>query len=253
MRPQTLKFKVGLYLTVALSAAMVVFTFTVVRYQRDALLGEAAAHVTHLSEVITQSTRFAMLQNQPDYVDRIIQDVGHQGNIAKVRVFNKEGKIIHSTHADEIGQTVDRKAEGCFLCHQSEKPLAQVPRSERWRVFSTPDGKSLLASMAVVRNEPSCYNAACHAHSRGQSVLGVLDIAYSLDDIDRTMRQNALNVAGFSIGFILIAAFCLSFLVNRLVYVPLRDLEAGARGLAAGNLDQTIPVRSQDEFGLVVP
>jgi two-component system NtrC family sensor kinase len=40
-------------------------------------------------------------------------------------------------------------------------------------------------------------------------------------------------------------------LVHRLVYVPLRDLENGAKRLAGGNLEQPIPVRSADEFGQV--
>lgn len=251
MRAQSLKFKVTLLVTVALSAAMVAFTLAVVQHQRTALLNEAASHVTRLSEVITQSTRFAMLQNQPAYVDRIIQDVADLESIARVRIMNKEGRIIHSTNAPEIGTTVDRKAEGCLLCHQSEKPSGQVPRSERWRIFNAPDGGRLLASMEVVRNEPSCYTAACHAHKKAQSVLGVLDIAYSLKDIDRTMRRNTLNVAGFAVGFIVIAAFALGVLVHRLVYVPLRDLEAGAKRLATGDLGESIPVRSADEFGQV--
>jgi two-component system NtrC family sensor kinase len=37
--------------------------------------------------------------------------------------------------------------------------------------------------------------------------------------------------------------------VRRFIYVPLRDLETGARRLSAGDLEQPIPVRSQDEFG----
>lgn len=249
MRPQTLKFKVGFYLTIALTVAMLVFTVLVVRHQRDELLNEAASHVTHLSEVITRSTRFAMFQNQPAYVNSIIQDVGSQENIAKVRIFNKEGRIVHSSYVAEIGQTVDQKAEGCFLCHQTDKPLRQLPRSERGRIFTAPGGKRLLGSMAVIRNEPSCYTAACHVHTKAQSVLGVLDIVYSLDEIDRTVQRNAVTLAGFALGFILVASFCVSFFVHRLVYVPLRDLETGAKRLSAGNLEELIPVRSGDEFG----
>lgn len=251
IRPQSLKFKVGLYLTVALLGALLVFTLLVVRHQREALLSEARAHVTHLSEVITQSTRFAMLQNQPTYVDRIIKDVAHLEGIARVRIFNKDGKIIHSTDADELGRTVDRHAEACFSCHQSEKPLSRVPRLDRSRIFTAPDGRQLVASMEVVPNEPSCYNASCHAHSKEQTVLGVLDIAYSLDDIERTMRRNTFSIAGFAAGFLLIAAFAIGLLVHRLVYRPLRDLEAGARRLASGDLEKGIPVRSSDEFGQV--
>jgi two-component system NtrC family sensor kinase len=65
------------------------------------------------------------------------------------------------------------------------------------------------------------------------------------------VRRNTLNVVGFAVGFVLIAAFALGVLVHRLVYVPLRDLEAGAQKLATGDLGQSIPVRSADEFGQV--
>lgn len=247
--PKTLKFKVGLYLAVALTATLLVFIALIVRHQRDESLQSAVNHVNQLSEVITRSTRFAMLQNQPYYVHRILQDVGSQKGIDRIRMFNKDGVIIDSTYAPEIGQKVDRKAEACFLCHQSEKPLAQLPKNEKSRIFAAPDGRRMLASMEVIRNEPSCYNAGCHVHTKAESVLGVVDIVYSLDDIDRTIRTSAAAMAGFSLGFVLIASLFVSFFVHRFVYVPLRDLETGAKRLAKGDLEQLIPVRNGDEFG----
>ena len=249
MHPQTLKFKVGLYLTIALTLAMLAFTALVVWHQRQELLANVADRVTQISELITKSTRYAMLQNQPDYVGRIIRDVGNQGGIANVRVLSKDGRVIHSTNASEIGQTLDRKAEACSHCHQSEQPLEQVPRNERTWTFTTPEGRRMLGSMEVIRNEPSCYAAACHQHSKATSVLGVLDIVYSLEEIDRTMLISAITITAFSLGFIIVASLCVSFFVHRLVYVPLRDLETGASRLASGNLEQPIPVRSDDEFG----
>jgi len=249
MRPKTLQFKVGLYLTIALTVAMLAFTALVVWHQRQELLANVAERVTQLSEVITKSTRYAMLQNQPDYVEKIIHDVGNQEGIAKVRIVTKDGRITHSTNPAEIGLTLDRKAEACSHCHQSEQPLEQVPRSERTWTFTTPEGKRMLGSMEVIRNERSCYTAACHQHSKATSVLGVLDIVYSLDEIEHSMRMNAITVGIFSLGFIVIASLVVSFFVHRLVQVPLNDLENGARRLASGDLDQTIPVRSADEFG----
>lgn len=249
MLPRTLKFKVGFYVAITLTVAMGLFTFLVIKHQRDQLLQNAVSHVTQISEVITKSTRYAMLQNRPDYVLRIIQDVGNQENIAKVRILSKEGRIIHSTQLPEIGQTVDRNADGCILCHQGEKPLEQVPQSERSRIYATAEGRRLLGSMEVIRNEPSCYTAACHQHSKAQSVLGVLDIVYSLDEIDRTLKRSTIAIVASSLAFILFVAFFVILFVHRLVYVPLRDLESGAKRLSSGDLEQLIPVRSADEFG----
>ncbi|MDH5534765.1 MAG: ATP-binding protein [Betaproteobacteria bacterium] len=241
--------KVGLYVAAALAVVMLIFIALVVDHQRKQLLEQAASHVNQLSDVISKSTRFAMLHNQPTYVDLIIHDVVNKERIDRVRIFNKDGRIIHSTYPPELGVIVDRKAEACFHCHQSEKPLERIPQNKRSRVFDSLDGRHLLANMEVIRNEPSCYEAACHQHTKAQSVLGVLDVVYSLEDMDRTLRNDAITLGVFSLGFVIFAALSVSFLVHRLVHLPLRDLETGAGRLAAGNLDHTIPVRSADELG----
>lgn len=249
MRPVSLKLKFGFFLAITLTVAMLLFTVLVVRHSRQELLQEATGHVNQLSEVIMRSTRFAMLQNQPAYVGQIIQDVGNQKNIEKVRILSKDGTIIHSTYPPEIGAKVHEKAEECGQCHRPPQPLEKVPACKRPRIFTTSDGRRLLGSMEVIRNEPSCYTAACHQHDKSQSILGALDILYSLDEIDETIQANSITVAGTSLGFIAVASLFLSFVVHRMVYVPLRDLESGAKRLSSGNLEQLIPVRSGDEFG----
>jgi two-component system NtrC family sensor kinase len=77
----------------------------------------------------------------------------------------------------------------------------------------------------------------------------VLDIVYPLNTIDQTIRSNTITIVGLSLGFVILAALMVSFLVNRMVYLPLRDLDEGAQRLAMGDLEKPIPVRSTDEFG----
>jgi two-component system NtrC family sensor kinase len=245
----SLKIKVGFYLVIVLMLAVVLFTSLVVRNNREELLQQAISHVAQLSEVITKSTRFAMLQNQPSYVDKIIQDVGAQSDIDKVRILSKDGTIIHSSQLLEIGRQVDQEAESCLACHLDEKSQQGSPMVGRPRIFTSPEGKRMLGSTAVIRNEPSCSNGGCHVHSEDQTVLGVLDIVYPLDNIDRAIRTNTFTIVGLALGFVIAAALMVSFLVHRVVYRPLRDLKAGAARLAEGELEQMIPVRSEDEFG----
>ena len=248
MVASTLKFKVGLYLAVTLTATLLLFAVLVVRHERNELLQAAASHVNQLSDVIIRSTRFAMLKNQPEYVHSIIEDVARHENIAKVRIYSKEGVIIDSSVGTEIGMKVDSRAEGCSQCHQDGQPRLRIPNNERARIFET-GGRRMLGSMEVIRNEPSCYTAACHAHKKEQAILGVLDIAYPLDEIDRSLRTNGITIVLLSLGFVIAASVLLSLFVHRLIYVPLRDLEGGARRLRLGNLDEAIPVRGADEFG----
>ncbi len=249
MVTRTLKAKVALYLAVCLTAALVLFTVLVVRHERDELLGAAVDQLNQLSEVIIRSTRFAMLENRLEYVHKMIEDIAADKAISRIRIISKEGIIVDSTHAPEVGSFVDRRAEGCLSCHQSDAPRQGIGNNDRARIFSNADGERMLGTMQVIRNEPSCYNAACHVHLPHQSVLGVVDIVYPLEEIDTTIRSSAARIAGYSLGFVLIASLCVGLLVHRLVYLPLRDLETGAKKLAAGNLDDPIPVRSVDEFG----
>jgi two-component system NtrC family sensor kinase len=247
----TLKFKVAVYLALGLTVALMLFTAVIVRQQRVELLDSAVSHVAELSDVIIRSTHMAMLENKPDYVHRIIEDVARDRTIDRIRVFSKKGVIIDSTYAAEIGLALDPKAEGCLSCHETDKPRERVGDNDRARIFEAADGRRMLGTMQVIRNEPSCQNAGCHVHSSQQSVLGVVDIIYPLGDMDEAIRGSAMRIAGLSLAFVIVAMLCVSVLVGRLVYRPLRDLENGAKRLADGDLAQPIPVRSADEFGQV--
>ena len=245
----SLRFKVSFYLVVALTAAVLLFTIMVVRNNREELLQQAISHAAQLSEVVIKSTRFAMLQNQPSHVDKIIQDVGAQTDIDRVRILSKNGTVIHSSQRDEIGKLVDQEAESCLACHLDEKSRSASPMVGRPRFFTDENGRRMLGSTAVIRNEPTCANGGCHAHSADQSVLGVLDIVYPLEQIDATMRKNTITIAGLSLGFVLLAAILVGLLIQRAIYRPLGDLQEGAARLGEGDLEQLIPVRSDDELG----
>jgi two-component system NtrC family sensor kinase len=246
---RSLKVKVGIYLVVALSVAVFLFTLMVVRNSREELREQVISHASQLSEVVIKSTRFAMLQNQPAHVDKIIQDVGNQKDIDRVRILSKVGKIIHSSDASEIGTMVDQEAESCLACHLDERSKQASPMFGRPRFFTNQDGERMLGATAVIRNEPTCSSAGCHAHSADESVLGVLDIVYPLDQIDREIRSNTITIVVFALGFVILAAVLVSLLVQRAVYRPLADLKDGAARLAEGDLEKQIPVRSNDEFG----
>ncbi len=245
----SLKFKVGFYLMIALTIAVFVFTLMVVRNNREELLQQAVRHSGQLSEMLIKSTRFAMLQNKPSYVNKIIEDVGAQRDIEKVRILSKNGTIIHSSQKEEIGTQVDQEAEACIACHLTEKSQQESPMVGRPRFFTGTDGRWMLGSTAVIRNEPTCANGGCHKHAEDQSVLGVLDIVYPLSTIEQTLRSNTYTIISLSLGFIVLAGMLVSYLVHNMVYLPLRDLEHGAARLAAGDLEMKIPVRSKDEFG----
>jgi len=245
------KAKFSLYMLLALSPGLVLLPYVIVTHQQEHLQTEISRHVAQIAEVIVKSTRYAMLVNQRDITEKIIEDVGRQAGIERVRMLTKDGTIIHSKHKSETGFTVQQSDEPCVRCHLSGKPLQRVADDQRWRIYTDADGQRLLATMEPIRNEPTCSNASCHEHPASQSVLGVLDIAYSLDDVDRTLKRHAIVILALSAGVSLLVAAGVGVLLQRLIYLPLKDLNTGARRISSGELDHQIPVRSGDEFGHV--
>ena len=211
-----------------------------------------AGHVMQIADVVVASTRYTMLLNKRDIAEKIIEDVGKQKGIERLRVISKDGTIIHSNRKSEIGYSVEQQDEPCIRCHQTSEPLKRVADEERWQVFNSPEGNHrVLTSMHAIRNEPTCASASCHEHPASQSVLGIVDIAYSLAEIDQSMKEHATHIAEVSFAFILMLTVSMGYLLQRMIYLPLKDLETGAKKISSGHFDHPIPVRSADEFGRV--
>jgi two-component system NtrC family sensor kinase len=251
MIKKSLNFKVSAYLFVALSVATVFSALLFLKHWQENLQSVVAGHVTQMTDVVVASTRYAMLLNKRDIAEKIIEDIGKQKGIERLRVISKDGTIVHSNRKSEFGYSVEQKDEPCVRCHQTSEPLKQVADDKRWGIFQDPTGHRVLTSMHAIRNEPTCSSASCHEHPASQSVLGIVDIAYSLDEIDQTMKDHAIHVSAVAFAFILLLSLSAGYLLHRLIYVPLKDLETGAEQVSSGQLDQAIPVRSSDEFGRV--
>jgi two-component system NtrC family sensor kinase len=221
-----------------------------VRHHRQHLEEMVFQSTDRISDLIRSSLRYSMLRDQRDEVFQIINTIGRQPGISKIRIFNKEGKITFSTDPQELGQFVDKKAEACYACHAQAQPLTRLDRPDRMRIYTARNGERVLGLINPIYNEPDCSNAACHAHSEATSrVLGVLDTDLRLGPVDASLaaRQEKLAIVT---GLAIIAVSIVSvFLIWVMVRNPVRALAEGTRLVAEGNLDYKIPVSSEDELG----
>jgi two-component system NtrC family sensor kinase len=226
-----------------------VFAYGMLRAHREQLVSEVRRSAHQLSETVKNSTRYDMLLNQRESVHRIINTIGKQEGIKKVRIFNKDGAIIYSTDYLDVGQMVDKRAEACYACHAIGRPLERLPISERTRIFLLPDAGRVLGIISPIYNEPSCWQGDCHAHGAGQKVLGVLDISMSLDDVDREMQSSQERLILFGVVAIGAVSAMIYFLVNRIVLKPVNEIVAATRKVADGDLHYTISLSQHDEIG----
>jgi two-component system NtrC family sensor kinase len=226
-----------------------VFAWVILDSQRLLLLGDLERSANQLSATIKSSTREDMMLNRPEAVHRIISTIGAQEGIEKVRIFNKEGRIILSTDARDTGQMVDKKTEACYMCHTADQPLARVPVSERVRTFKSAGGVKTFGIIDPIYNEPGCWQSSCHAHPKNQTVLGVLDITMSMAEVERAERDGRARLLTFALIAIAATSLMIYWLVGRIVLQPVRRIAAVTRKVADGDLSQKVEVRTSDEIG----
>jgi two-component system NtrC family sensor kinase len=224
--------------------------FLNLRLHRQSLEEMVFASADRINDLIRRSIRYSMLRDQREEVFQIINTIGSQPGISKIRIFNKEGKITFSTDRQEVGHFVDKKAEACYACHAQAAPLARLDRPDRMRIYVNRSGERVLGLISPIYNEPDCSNAACHAHSNASNqVLGVLDADLSLGPVDRSLAVRQRKLVLFTGLSILAVSLVSVLLIWVMVRKPVRALTEGTRHVAEGDLDYTIEVTSADEIG----
>ena len=228
-----------------------VMTVVVMRSHTAQLLFELTQSANQVSETIKSSTHYDMLENRRDDLHRQIRNIGElrQQGIQKVRLFNKEGQIMFSSDHEEIGSTLDKRGEACYMCHAEGRPLERLDIQRRSRIYRAPDGSRILGIINPIPNEASCWTAACHAHSQQQKVLGVLDVNLSMVQADKQISSSRKVLLSLAALAILASSLIIWWLNRRLVLRPVAALLEGTRGVAAGDLNTSITVTSNDELG----
>jgi hypothetical protein len=194
----------------------------VMRLHTEQLVFERTRSANQLSETIKSSTHADMLENRRDNLHRQIRQIGslQSEGIRKVRLFNKEGRIMFSSAKEEMGQIVDKQTEACFACHTEGQPIEKLDIKARARFFQADDGTRVLGIINPIPNEPSCSSASCHAHTPQQSVLGVLDVNVSMADADREIADMRRAMVGLALLAILSSSLILWWLNRKLVLKP---------------------------------
>jgi two-component system NtrC family sensor kinase len=225
--------------------------------QRENLNNAILRTASQLSETIKKSIENDMLENRKEAAYKIMETIGRQEGIEKVRVYSSEGKILFSSdNTGEVGRMVDKRAEACYRCHSEIHPLERLDTNERSRIFFSdaspgkPGGRHrVLGIINPMYNDPSCSGAGCHAHPESLKVLGVIDVTMDLSDVDhhiRIARRQVLGVSIFSVVAIcIVVALILIFFLER----PVKALVQGTTRVSRGYLEDLIPVETDDELG----
>ncbi len=247
LRPRRLSQQIIISLTIIVMVVSGISGYISLKNQEKEILQAMINGADQLSKGITSATWHAMLADDRSAAYEVMQTIAANPGISRIRIFNKEGRVMFSTRRVDEDQ-VDKNTEACAMCHSSSQPRVNIDASSRARVFKTSEGNRQLAMITPIYNEPSCSEAQCHAHPKTTSVLGVLDVAFDLTPLDSELnaaRAEVFAVTGIQV--ILVGLFII-FFTRRFVDRPINKLIAGTRAVSRMQLNQVVEISSSAEL-----
>lgn len=208
----------------AVTGFMVVCCLILYSVIREDLHRGEIVHASNLADTILKSTRYAMHKSDRETLATIIRNVGEQRGVDHVRIFNKKGIVSFSAKSGEINRQVDKKAEGCIVCHKGAEPVSNLGAMQQARTFKNSDGLDVMAITAPIYNDPDCSSAACHVHPPGQKILGTLDIGLSRAEHDRSLALLRIQMLIFTLMSLLLTVGGVTALLRRNVFLPIKAL-----------------------------
>ena len=246
--PKKISQKLILSFTLIMTIVGIISSYIHVKTQEKQLLEAMMLGADQLSGSISSATWHAMLADQRESAYQTMETIAQKQGITRIRIFNKEGRIMYSTAKSDTG-SVDKYAEACFMCHSAEQPLVKVDVPSRARVYTTTENIRTLSMITPIYNEPSCTEADCHAHPTSQNVLGVLDVSMTLEMVDTEMAQLQLRVIIISFSIVIIMSLFIIYFTKHFIDAPIQHLIAGTHAVSEMQLDKPIIIESSEELG----
>jgi two-component system NtrC family sensor kinase len=202
-----------------------------IKTEEQQLLNTMIVGADQLSKGISSATWHAMLDDHREAAYQVMQTIAEKQGIDRIRMLNRSGQVTYSTRVGD----------------PSVGSINPIDLTFHVKITGAAIGHRRLEMVTPIYNERSCSESACHAHPAGVKVLGVLDVALTLESVDREvdgMKLRVLVVTAVEIG--LISLFIILF-TRRFVSRPIEALVEGTKAVSQMELDRPLEIVGSSE------
>jgi len=192
---------------------------------KQIVIHDSVQHADNLAGIVLKSTRYAMLKSDRELNNAIIHNISEQTGVQHVRIFNGQGRVAFSSKPEEVNRQVDKKAEGCMVCHEKVTPGTSMALMQKARSYRNAQGRDVMAITTPIYNDAECASADCHVHPASQKVLGTLDIGLSQEVTHHSLASIRVQMLFFAVLTLLLATAGVITLLKIIVLVPLQKLQ----------------------------
>ncbi|MFP5238722.1 MAG: PAS domain S-box protein [Acidobacteriota bacterium] len=242
--------KITLPVAFILFASIFLWSFYHVEYQKEATIENVIMGADRVSSTIKLGLHYAMMLNSREDIQAIVNNLSKLREVRNVRIINKQGEVMFASNPEQAHNVVSRRDPLCQACHIYTVPKLKPTLNEAIYKDAQEDGERVLRLVSPIVNEPGCSDASgCHFHRPDEQILGVLDLAFSLTDVDPLIRQSKQHTAYLAFIQFLVTFATLALLFVVLIKRPINSIIRDAKLIAQGRGLLPKRMESGDEIG----
>lgn len=232
--------RVVIIISVSLIVVFVLFNILFRSVYMDFFNRTISQNGDNISSIIEGSLYYSMLENDKAMLQRSLDIMSSMSGVDEVNLYDDQDKLAYgSVHPSENCHC----DPNCISCHESLSTIFSQEGTSYAVLGDVPEcgvhqhvaGIRHLIIRKPILNEPSCYTAACHAHSIDDEKLGSLLISMPLDDLDSFSSNSSTD---FMLLALLIIVLLVSFLViftRKRIKEPLNSIIEASEAVSSGD------------------
>ncbi|MHB8829682.1 MAG: sensor histidine kinase [Syntrophales bacterium] len=238
---QSLGFKLFVFISGALVVCVAMAAYYTINIQEPQMIDEALNGADHLGVAIESAATIYMSENDSFKLQRLIEQIQHKTDaIESIRFIDNKGIIRKSTIPQEIGRSFGNMEKNDAYFPKYDSTLEALAQRKRARIVPASDGKrSVIEVTRVIYNQPACATQCHTVHPESQKIIGVFDMAISLDSVDRKIDLNRWNIAAFFLIMTPLGSFLLFWLLR-----PVNALIEKLKAVSRGDFKTVSPIRA---------
>ncbi len=213
---KSIGFKMAIAMTIGLFAVISLFSHTNVRSSEKRLLALAEKESSKMSNAIKSSLENAMLANEENGVQEIINAISQESMVHDIKIIDIEGTVTNSVNASDIGTHLDQSEKRCVICHNG----SATKQGNLTVMFALEDGTKILRNVNPIPNQKRCHGC----HDPEEKILGKLMVDFTTADIFETVSDTRQMLIMSAVATMLTSVFMCFLLATVLVKNPLRAL-----------------------------
>jgi len=208
-----------------------IFAWFDVNRDSEELRNQKELSTKQLSSNVGNSIANTMLAGKGLVATSALENLRNSPEVDRIEVFSNRGLEVFAGNGEY---------------NEANEPVRDVLNTgESVQYYESRDEGDYLVQVRPLPNEASCQQC----HGADQALRGAVLVSTSMSSVEQAMRDDVMRTAFVFVSGLFVLMVVLWFALRTTVLKPLRQVVGVIHGIAEGDLEERINVKSKDEVG----